>query len=92
MSHGYKIYSVGNRVSNYVCIQIIFVWWQTVTRLIKVIVKCIEMSSHDIVHPGHSVVDQLYFKIDKLIEKETRFAVTRGTGLHGGLDEGGQNV
>ena len=42
------------------------------------IVKCIEMSSHDIVHPGHSVVDQLYFKIDKLIEKETRFVVTRG--------------
>ena len=56
------------------------------------IVKCIEMSSHDIVHPGHSVVDQLYFKIDKLIEKETRFVVTRGTGLHGGLGEGGQNV
>ena len=50
------------------------------------------MQSHDIVHPGHSVVDQLYFKIDKLIEKETRFVVTRGRGLHGGLGEGGQTI
>ena len=51
------------------------------------------MQSHDIVHPGHSVVDQLYFKIDKLIEKETRFVVIRGKEQEKGeLDEGHQKV
>ena len=60
-----------------------------------IILKCIEIPHHYVVH--QELTQLLYVsytsETNKLIEKEIRFVVIRGTGWgEGKLDEGGRNV